>query len=149
MELYLVQHGEAKSEDEDPERPLTTLGTKEAAKVARRVAERGVKPDGILHSPKLRAKQTADIFSSHLGVRPVEMQGLKPNDDPKIARDFVESQSKSPMLVGHLPHLSRLASLLITGNPEPETVKFRMAAVVCLVKEEKWKIRWLLTPELV
>ncbi|MEW6036299.1 MAG: phosphohistidine phosphatase SixA [Candidatus Micrarchaeota archaeon] len=148
MELYLVQHGEAKSEAEDPERPLSERGKKEAGKVARRLAESGIRPDEVFHSQKLRAKQTADIFSSALRSRSLEMQGLKPNDDPAIARDFVEGQGRSVMLVGHMPHLSRLASLLITGNPEHETISFRMGACVCLVKEERWKVKWILTPEL-
>lgn len=148
MGLYLVQHGEAKNEGEDPERPLTTNGKRDVVKVARHLAGY-IRPDEILHSPKLRAKQTADIFASQFKCRSVEMPDLKPNDDSKIARNLVESQSKNLMLVGHLPHLSRLASLLLTGSPEPETVKFRTAAVVCLMKEEKWKVSWLLTPELV
>jgi phosphohistidine phosphatase len=149
MELYLVQHGEAKPEEEDPERPLTNHGKEEAGKVARRLAEAGMKPEEIFHSPKLRAKQTADIFSSHLHVPSIELQGLKPNDDPAIARDFVERQKRNLMLVGHLPHLSRLVSVLVTGNPEQETIKFRMGAAVCLLKEEKWKVKWILHPELV
>ncbi len=148
MEIYLVQHGEAKSEAEDPERPLSERGKKEAGKVARRLAESGIRPDEVFHSQKLRAKQTADIFSSALRSRSLEMQGLKPNDDPAIARDFVEGQDRSVMLVGHMPHPSKLASLLITGNPAQETVSFRMGARVCLVKEVRWRVKWILTPEL-
>ncbi len=34
MELYLVQHGEAKSKAEDPQRPLTQRGREDVARVA-------------------------------------------------------------------------------------------------------------------
>jgi len=38
MEIYLVQHGEAKSESEDPERPLTENGRRAVESVARYIA---------------------------------------------------------------------------------------------------------------
>jgi len=148
MNLYLVQHGEAKPEEEDPERPLTAKGRKEAGNVALQLTGAGIKPFEIFHSPKLRAIQTADIFASHFHVRAVQMEGLKPNDDPKIACDFVQSQSKDIMLVGHLPHLNKLASLLVAGDEDADVIAFRMAGVVCLAKEEKWRVAWMLTPEL-
>jgi len=55
------------------------------------------------------------------------------------------------MLVGHLPHLSRLASRLICGDEERKVVSFQMGGVVCLERdaEGNWSVRWALTPELV
>jgi phosphohistidine phosphatase len=51
------------------------------------------------------------------------------------------------MIVGHLPHLSRLASLLVLGEAEKEVVRFRMGAVVCLARSgESWSIDWTLIP---
>lgn len=150
MELYIVQHGEAKSEEEDPERPLTEKGKEEAGAVARKLAEADVKVEHIYHSPKLRAMQTADIFTTRLQSHATEIDGLKPMDDPKIAFEFVESKAKegeSIMLVGHLPHLSKLASLLLTGKEEP-VISFRMGAAVCLAKEDRWQVKWILPPEL-
>lgn len=148
MELYLVRHAESKTEEEDPARPLSENGKKEAGKIASRLSLAGVKPAEIFHSPKLRAVQTADIFSSHFRVRSREMPGLKPNDEPGAAAEFAEAQARNVMLVGHLPHLSRLASLLLCGNADEEVVKLGSAAALCLLKEEKWKIKWLLGPEL-
>ena len=142
-----MQHGEAKKEEEDPERPLTNKGKEEVGHVAMRAAKL-TKAASVKHSPKLRAKQTADIFAGHLHASSVEMEGLKPLDDPEIARKMVEGQSENLMLVGHLPHMNKLASLLLTGNADADTVAFRMGAVVCLEKEEKWRVKWILTPEL-
>lgn len=152
MEIYLVQHAEAKSEQEDPERPLTGKGMKEAERIAETLEKVGVKAKHIMHSGKLRAKQTAEIFAKHLGtIETREMLGLSPNDNPIMAKTFLESAKEPVMLVGHMPHLSKLASMLITQNPEQETIRFQMGGVVCLEKDEKdgkWRIKWLITPEI-
>ncbi len=39
MNTYLVQHAEAKTEEENPERPLTTKGRDDIGRVARLAAE--------------------------------------------------------------------------------------------------------------
>ena len=147
----MVQHGESKPKEEDPERPLSENGRAEVSKVAAHLASKSVKPAKILHSSKLRAKQTAEIMSQALGVSNVsETEGITPMDDPKIAAGIVNSSAASLMLVGHLPHLSKLASLLITGDAEKAVVSFRMGGVVCLSKEESgWLVKWFLRPELV
>jgi phosphohistidine phosphatase len=53
--------------------------------------------------------------------------------------------------VGHLPFLSRLASLLLVGDPERTLVRFRMGGIVCLTGGPStggWIVAWMLTPEL-
>ena len=149
MQIYLVQHGEAKSEEEDPARSLTDKGRKDAEKVAGYAAKLGIKIDEIKHSTKLRAKQTAEIFSSSLGASAAELAGLVPNDDPEIAKRYIESSGKEAMLVGHLPHLSKLASLLLVDDASASIVAFRMAGIVCLEKKEKWMVKFMLIPETV
>ncbi len=152
MDVYLVQHAEAKSEQEDPARPLTDRGREEVQRVARHAARIGLKVAEIRHSGKLRAKQTAEILAEHLspphGIR--EMKGLSPMDDPTEAKGVVEASQEPLMLVGHLPHLSRLASALLVGDPGREVIRFRMGGVVCLSKiEGGWVVKWALIPELV
>jgi phosphohistidine phosphatase len=54
------------------------------------------------------------------------------------------------VLVGHLPHLSRLASLLLVDDPGREIVAFRMGGIVCCGHGEgRWRLKWMLTPELI
>jgi len=146
MELYLVQHAEAKSKEDDPERGLTTKGKDEAGHVAARTAKL-IKVHTVKHSPKLRARQTADIFAGHLHASSAEAEGLKPLDDPEIARKMIESSDENLMLVGHLPHMNKLASLLLAGDAEADAVSFTMGAVVCLEKEEKWRVKWIFIPQ--
>ncbi len=152
MQVYLVQHGLAKSKEEDPARPLTAAGRDEVERVATAAAAAGVRPASILHSGKARAEQTAEIFAEHTkpanGVCAVE--GLDPLDEPQRARERVAQADAPLMLVGHLPHLSRLAALLLADTPEREIVAFRNTGVVCLERQERhFAVRWILTPELV
>ena len=152
MKVYLVQHGESKSEAEDPERPLTEKGKEAVGTVADYVAPLGLEVAIIVHSSRLRARQTAEIFARCLspaqGVR--EVEGVGPLDDPHEAEQLIQRAERPLMIVGHLPHLSRLASLLILGTPEHEVIRFRMGGVVCLSESDnKWSVEWALMPELV
>lgn len=149
---YLVRHGEAKADMEDPARPLSDRGREEVQRVAQHVAILGLEVAETRHSGKLRARQTAEILAKHLlpkrGIR--EAEGLAPGDEPERARIELETAQEPLMLVGHLPHLSRLASALLIGDPEKEIIWLEMAAIVCLARTEAgFRLLWILTPELV
>lgn len=134
METYLVQHGEARPEPGDAQRSLTERGRSEVEKVARYATSLKLPVSQILHSGKLRARQTAEILARQLtppqGVRVQE--GLAPTDDPRVAEEFIRQAAEPIMMVGHLPHLSRLTSLLILGSPAKEVIRFRNGGMVCL-----------------
>ncbi|HSB72042.1 MAG TPA: phosphohistidine phosphatase SixA [Candidatus Methylomirabilis sp.] len=152
MTLYLVQHGEAMPEAEDPARPLSGRGREQVERVGRHGAAVRLLVAEIRHSGKLRARQTAEILARHLlparGVR--EADGMAPDDDPGKAAAAVEAAAEPLMLVGHLPHLGRLASSLLVGDPDREIVRFRNGGIVCLAKAGTgWRLQWILTPELV
>ena len=148
MEFYLVRHGEAASQAVNGDRPLTASGRRDVERIGRAAAERGIKPGQIFHSGLLRAHQTAQILSESLGpaagVR--ELIGLRPDDDPAVAKSELESSAISLMLVGHLPHISRLTSLLVTGDADRNLVEFAPATVISLSCEDyRWRILWKLT----
>ncbi|MBI4420401.1 MAG: phosphohistidine phosphatase SixA [Gemmatimonadetes bacterium] len=150
MLVYLVQHGEAASEQEGPERPLTPRGRTEVSRVARAAARIGVQPEVIWHSDKLRARQTAELLAAELtppeSLR--QVSGLAPKDDPATAAGQVAAAAAPVMLGGHLPLLSRLASLLLIGDPSKEVIAFRMGGMVALEGTEAgWRVTWMLTPE--
>lgn len=152
MKLYLMQHGEARPEREDPARPLTDRGRAEVERVARAAARLDLGIAEVIHSGKLRAQQTAEIVATCLEPPPAlgEMSGLGPNDDPRIAAETAAVPSGPRVLVGHLPHLGRLASLLILGDGGRGVIDFRMGGLVCLSHgEDGWRLAWALIPELV
>ena len=63
--IYLLHHAEAVDASVDPQRPLSPGGRAHAARLAADAAARGVRPDVIWHSGKLRARQTAEAYWKH------------------------------------------------------------------------------------
>ena len=146
--LYLVQHGQAKAESEDPERPLTDQGVDDVTRVARHCVERlAVRPARVLHSGKTRAHQTAEIWGGLLGVDVEATDALAPNDDPTIWAERVDAETDDLMLVGHLPHLARLAGLLLTGADDRPVIQFRPGGLVALERiDTGWEVSAALPP---
>ena len=139
MDIYLIQHAESIPEKEDPARPLSDEGKVTMEKVAALAARLEIKPDFIFHSEKLRAKQTAEILARHLGLtdRLRERQELGPLDPVAPVAQWLKEQAAEGLvglaIVGHLPFLDRLASLLITENESFGVVSFQNGAIAKLV----------------
>jgi phosphohistidine phosphatase len=153
MFLYLVQHGDAKREEEDPARPLSEKGLRDITRVASYISQFDIKVYKIFHSTKLRARQTAEVLSGNLNPAKgmSEVDGLSPMDAPDIWVGRLRDVSDDVILVGHLPHLARLVSVLLCGDADRNPVSFRMAGIVCLKKDDNgtWSLQWMLTPEIV
>jgi phosphohistidine phosphatase len=151
MKLYLVQHGEAKSEADDPERSLTARGQEEVKRVATAAKKMDIRASKVYHSGKRRAQQTAEILANALKLNVESAQGLNPLDDAKPWAEAISKEAKDLVIVGHLPFLEKMASLLVCGSENARVVLFRYGAIVCLEKKEDggWGIRWILTPEMV
>jgi len=152
MKLYLVQHAKATSEQADPERPLTEESHREIQKVAAFIKPLNLAVDYLWHSGKKRAAQTAGDLANVIKTRGgiITHEGLGPNGDVTVLRDELISTDQDIMIVGHLPFLSWLASLLLTGSAAVDTVAFKNAGVACLSWSEghPWQIEWMVTPEL-
>jgi len=153
MNLYLVQHAESKLKEEDPQRSLSDKGRTDVEKVAVFVAEHTtLKVDRILHSGKTRARQTAEVLARYLnppeGVSATE--GLEPLVDPSIWANRLAEEKEDLMLVGHLPHLDKLAVKLICGDEVRSAVMFQNAGIVCLVRDDSsyWSLYWMVTPKM-
>jgi phosphohistidine phosphatase len=151
VKLYLVQHGQAKPEDEDPERPLTNDGADEVGRVARRAVERlGVRPRRVVHSGKTRARQTAEIWGRLLDVDAEQSDALAPNDDATAWVRRVADENEDLMLVGHLPHLARLATMLLTGSADDPLIQFHQGGLVTLERSDTgWMVSVVLAPNAV
>ena len=154
MKLYLVQHGIAMTKAEDEARPLSSSGHDETEKVAKFLQKNAdMQLNKIFHSGKLRAKETAGIFDKYLaplgGIE--ETKDLAPNDNPKIWAKEVEGTDENIMLVGHMPHLAKLAAVLLCNDTDKLTIRFRNSGVVQLEKHDDnaWSIVWIITPELI
>ncbi len=153
MFLYLVQHAEAEREEVDPRRDLTPKGRIDIENVAHHLKRLNVRVQQIFHSGKTRAQSTANILAGHLKppAKVSEAPGLAPLDEPEIWAGRIASLDEDVLLVGHLPHLGRLAALLISGDKERSIINFQMGGVVRLRRMEagQWAIDWMIVPEII
>lgn len=160
--LYLVRHAHAVSAEEDPARPLSLRGVADMKRVAEFFrSNHAFAPDQLWHSSLVRARQTAEILVSELQLEGalVETTDLLPEDDPQdlLARIAAFASNRSLALIGHEPHMSALATLLIRGKDRPAAFDFKKGAVLALERgegvhkrngEPRWQIRWFVTPGL-
>ena len=103
----------------------------------------------ILHSGKKRALQTALILADRISsdTAPQETDGLSPKDDPGIWAGSIAAMDQDIMLVGHLPHLAKLASLLLSADKN--MVDFENAGIVCMKRTEgDWAVDWIIKPRM-
>jgi phosphohistidine phosphatase len=151
MRLYLLQHGEAKSEVEDPGRSLTIRGEEETRKISDAAKRLGIRPSKIYHSGKKRAEQTAGIIAGAFDLSVQLGQGLNPNDDIRPWAERISRETEDLMIVGHLPFLEKLASFLVCGDEGAKAVMFRYSAMVCLEKKEsgRWSVDRVIKPDMV
>lgn len=157
MYLYLVRHGEAGPKEQDPERPLTEAGSETARRVAALLGGCGLSVGGIHHSTKLRARQTAEILAAGGGIiAPVtQVPNLEPQADVEELAQSLSRATTDLVLVGHLPHLDRLASRLVSGDAGGEVFSFPGCGVLCLRRRPGsesteggaiWTVCWMLDP---
>src|SRR5437764_6541234 len=123
MEIYLVRHAIAHERDasrwpDDALRPLTDEGVEKFESATRGLRRIIPAVERVLSSPFTRAWQTAEILGSQTGWPPAERaEELASSRDPDVAVALLERLTvDSVALVGHEPHLSGLASLLLVGD---------------------------------
>ena len=153
MKLYLVQHAKAVSEQADPQRSLTEEGHRDIQKVAAFIKPLNLSIVYLWHSGKKRAAQTAQVLAEVVQINKdtCARDCLGPNDDVSAIQDEILAMGEDVMIVGHLPFLSKLASLLLVGSESADTVAFKNAGVVCLtlLENNQWQIEWIVIPQLI
>jgi phosphohistidine phosphatase len=152
MRLYLVQHGEAEDKSVNPDRPLTAKGRADVECVARFLEAAGVRIGKIEHSGKTRARETAEIYAKALGAADGAKQrdGMSPKDAVAPVKKQLANSSEDVMLVGHLPFMDKLASLLAAGDEDAGVAEFEKGCVLCLAQndDKAWRVAWMVTPGL-
>lgn len=152
MRLLLAQHGEACAKEVDPDRPLTARGAADADRMAGFLGAAGVRTGRVIHSGKLRARQTAARLAAVIapGVD-LEVSGLiNPKDNPAAFDWQSGSWDRDTLVVGHLPFLARLVAHLVSGDQAQSVVAYQPGSVVCLqqIDGEQWSIAWMIRPEM-
>jgi len=152
MLLYLVRHGQAAPKDLDPSRSLTEAGARDVKRLAAFLKPMGVHVHSVQHSGKRRAEQTADILASALksanGLR--VRDDIGPNAPVARVRDELTGSQEDTVLVGHLPFMDNLLSLLVVGDDNAHVAGFAEATVACVEQYDTgaWRLRWVVTPSM-
>ena len=139
MLLLLMRHGIAQPLGEnaldDFGRPLTPQGRARTRRAAVGLSTLVPHLDLVASSPKNRARATAQIVSDEFGQRApavTEWPELMGDDLTALFAQIKKTKVKTALLCGHEPHLSALASQLLTGSPHDLALDFKKAGVMAL-----------------
>ena len=119
MRLFLVRHAEAEPGEPDELRTLTAYGRGQAKELGRRFARHGIRPDAVLSSPLLRARQTAEGIAAAAGVAVEPDERLAPGATAEDVRATVAGRGEVVVVVGHQPDCGQIAAA-VDGGPAPE-----------------------------
>ena len=122
MKLYFFRHGHAEDADgpefDDFARRLTDKGVERTQAAARALVKLDVKPARLYSSPRVRARQTADILAKGLGVTVAVREEVGFGFNPEYIGPLIADVGADDevMFVGHEPDLSITVSKLVNGG---------------------------------
>jgi phosphohistidine phosphatase len=151
--IYLIRHADAIDLADDAARPLSPKGREQVAALSRFLApSEAFQPAALWHSPLVRARETAELLKRGLKLHTplTDHVELIPEAVPEAIVNKLGRVRDAVALVGHEPHLSSLASLLVTGQTHPMAFVVKKASVIALeFAGRKWQVRWHVSPEIV
>lgn len=118
MELFVVRHAIAVPAGEgltDDARPLSEDGRARFVRCVRGMRRLGFRFDRLVHSPLLRAVQTAEELTPLLTGESMVHAGLAGPPTPELVAEL-RGAGERLALVGHEPWLGELASFLMGGR---------------------------------
>jgi len=129
MRLWLLRHAKSSWEDDrlaDVDRPLAPRGVRAADAMAAYIERASIRPELVLCSPALRARQTLEHVVTALGEPEVvtDPELYTFDAEPLLARvRAIADPIASAMIVGHNPAFHDLAVMLAgTGDSLPDLV---------------------------
>ena len=159
MEIYLLRHGISENDSptgRDADRRLTEEGRVKLRDVMKRIAAAGVRPDALISSPFVRAKQTAEIAKEILGCKEdlLFTEALVPDSDPQAVWQEIRTihhRSPSILLASHEPLMSRCTAYFLKS--QELLVDFKKGAVVRIDFDQmgvqpRGVLKWMLVPKL-
>lgn len=149
MRLFLLRHSIAEARvTTDFDRHLTTAGHRKADHLVEVLLGEGFSPGAIIHSPMIRSRQTAQAFANRLPQAPMVELAEVMAAKPSLLQLLGGAGWKDPLVVGHNPGISLLASQLCGENKvlSFHTCSFAEFELDALPPQQCRLIRWLPTP---
>jgi phosphohistidine phosphatase SixA len=113
MRLFLVRHAEAAPGEPDELRPLTPAGRAVARDLGERLASE--RPDAVVSSPLLRARETAEQIARAAGLTAEADERLAPGATAEDVQAAIAGRGDMVIAVGHQPDCSAIV-LALTGR---------------------------------
>ena len=109
--IWLLRHGDAEdgAGKADSERELTDKGRRQSVNAGAALKSLGVELDACLTSPRVRARQTAELACEPLGTKVEEDERLAGGDFDPVE---LAAGRGEVLLVGHEPDISTAVALL-------------------------------------
>jgi phosphohistidine phosphatase len=152
MQIFLIRHAHALDGEDDAVRPLSKKGRAQIRKLAHFLGKSGaLAASEFWHSPFLRAVDTARLLAKRLPkrIRLKAVSGLLHDDDPTVMAKKLGAARRPVAVVGHEPHLSALASVLLGAEAKPPLVVLKKCAVLALERDgRRWAVRWQVSPDM-
>ena len=119
-QLWILRHGEAEPHGARPdaERRLTERGEAQARAAGAALAVLGVDIAACFTSPKVRARETAELACAELGIEPIVHPPLREGFTARDAVELVDAAGgeKRVLVVGHEPDFSQVVHDLTGGR---------------------------------
>jgi phosphohistidine phosphatase len=118
MRLYVIRHASAEpsSPDGDRGRRLTPGGRAALESAALGLERMGIRFDHLLHSPLVRATETAGLLAGLSETEPAPADALADPPDEALLAD-IRRLGGRVAVVGHQPWVSELVAWLAFGRP--------------------------------
>jgi len=116
VRVFLVRHAHAAPGDPDDLRRLTPEGREAARRVGERL--KAQRPDAVVTSPLLRARETADLIARSCRLRAQPDDRLAPGATAETLRDAVAGRGDIVVAVGHQPDCSEIVLALAGRDVE-------------------------------
>jgi len=154
MKLYFLRHGAAEDPKKfkvDLDRPLTKKGQEEIKNEIHNLKHLPVKFDIIIHSPYLRAKQTAEAVAKeiHLSDKLCEDEVLSSgcNAEKLLAMLELYQDYQNVLLVGHEPDFGLILGNLLDLKGALPLKKGGLAGLDLDLKSKEAELVLFLNPE--
>lgn len=150
MRLYLVRHGKAEDHSKnDHDRQLTPGGAKRLQTEAQVLARLGIDPTRIYSSPRVRARQTAEIIASALGKQVEISEEVNFGFSLESVMKLVDGlpPDAEVMFVGHNPSTAQVVHALTGANVEMKVGGLARIDLDTAPPELHGHLVWLLAPK--
>lgn len=153
MKLYFFRHAEAEDHapsGDDHDRQLTTKGIARSKSAGQALAALDVHPTHVFASPRVRAKQTAELLARALNLTVEFREEVNFSFNVAAIEKLIAGlgDEHEVMFVGHEPSMSQVIGDLTGGNVVMKKGGMARIDVVTSLSPLRGQLTWLIAPKI-